>query len=260
MQDHVNEFLQEARIPFVHNHSGNNLKKNNISLYLYLLRNQMMSAQKKDLLCSPLWAAKNSCLCICCEIIIPITISAASVSAMKCRINSKMHFSLSVVPFWVNGILQENMSWLQCFSATDCGFQTLTLQVSRHKQYHARSIARERKNQPKALSWTSARDVHVTIEGSKGWLIKECLNSTKTPRVGIPKARRRDFRKQGSDGRDSEDRENPHWDSPCYRDSKAREGIPKSGIPKPGIPEAGLLKLGIPKTGTFRGPLNSDTP
>ena len=44
---------------------------NSISLYLYLLRNQNYAQNNFDLLCDPLEAAKNSCVCICNGRLIP---------------------------------------------------------------------------------------------------------------------------------------------------------------------------------------------
>ena len=54
------------------------------------------------------------------------------------------------------------------------------------------------------------------LGGSEGCLLKECLNWTQIPKVGIPKAR-----------------------------------IPKMGVQKAGIPKAGVPKVGKTHTGTL---------
>ena len=91
---------------------------------------------------------------------------------------------------------------------------------------------------------------------SKGCLIKGCLNSTKTLKVGIPEAGiptvgipKAGIPKAGiPEVGKTHTGTHPETEIP-------KPGILKSGIPKTGTLKAGIAKLGIPKTGRIMAPL-----
>ena len=95
---------------------------------------------------------------------------------------------------------------------------------------------------------------------SKGCLIKGCLNSTETPKVGIRKAGipKMGIPKTGIPKAGIPKAGQTHTGT-LPETEIPKPGIPKSEIPKTGIPKAGIPKLGIPKTGRFTDPL-SQTP
>ena len=82
--------------------------------------------------------------------------------------------------------------------------------------------------------------------GSKGCLIKGCLNSTKNAEGGNSETRDSDG--GNSENRDSEGRENPHWDSPRDRDSEVIDSEARDSEAKDS------------ENGQIQGPFNSDTP
>ena len=84
--------------------------ENSISLYLYLLWNKVMSKGIVICYAAPLWTARNSCVCICNEKLIPKAYSSVSVSAMKCILNSKTCFSVCNA-IWTTGSVPRNL-WI----------------------------------------------------------------------------------------------------------------------------------------------------
>ena len=121
------------------------------------------------------------------------------------------------------------------------------------------------------VRWHSAPCAPPLWGESKGCLIKGCLNSTETPKVGIPKPRipksgilKPRTPKSGIPKTGIPKTGIPKVGKPTLglfprqrfpKPGIPKAGIPKAGIPKTGIPKAGIPKTGIPKMGRFRAPL-----